>query len=84
VDFGSPQYLAGIEAVVDQVPNSATNHDVTLDGTAWFSWTGDTYDGQVLGHASSPAVMAQKVRITTTSSWSWVAWYEIRPLLVSC
>ena len=80
VDFGSPQSFREITALVEQTPTGATNHQVTLDGrsTPEFSWTGVTGNGELLTHRFAVAQTAQKIRITTTDSPSWVAWREIQ------
>ena len=77
IDFGSPRTIAGISALIDLVPDSFTNHDVTLDGVAAFSWTGNTVNGETLTHTFATPQTVQTVRITTTQSDSWVAWVEI-------
>ena len=79
VDFGAPVRFSRIEAVVNQLPLSGnTSHSVTLDGTAAFDWTGFTNHLDVLSHSFSAIQQAQRIRITTTASPSWVAWFEIR------
>jgi hypothetical protein len=78
IDFGSPQSFSKITALVGQTPSGTTNHQVTLDGTPAFSWTGVTSNGDLLTHKFGTAQTAQKVRITTTASPSWVAWSEIQ------
>ena len=78
IDFGSPQSFWEITALVSQSPSGATNHQVTLDGSAGFSWTGVTSYGDLLKHRFGAKQTAQKVRITTTQSPSWVAWSEIQ------
>ncbi|MGE0043819.1 MAG: LamG-like jellyroll fold domain-containing protein, partial [Vicinamibacterales bacterium] len=77
VDFGSPQTLTGITGLVGQLPAGNTVHQVTLDGQASFTWSGYTTGGQTLTHTFATPQTAQRVRITTTSSPSWVAWPEI-------
>lgn len=77
VDFGAPQRFAIVEATADQTPNGTTSHTLSLDGTDVTSWVGDTQDKQTLVHAFSGFVTAQRVRLTTTASPSWVAWFEI-------
>jgi hypothetical protein len=69
-----------ITALVDQTPSGTTNHQVTLDGrsTPEFSWTGVTSNGDLLTHRFGTLQTAQKVRITTIASPSWVAWREIQ------
>ncbi len=80
LDLGSPRWFSRIEATVDQLPDGTTNHDVTFDGSPAFSWTGYTSAHQTLTYDFPSLQYAQKVRITTTSSPSWVAWWEIRIL----
>ena len=82
VDFGSPQRFSAISAVVDQLPDGITNHDVALDGAPAFSWSGYTENLDVLSHTFATMQTAQTVRITTTVSPSWVAWREIQ--LIGC
>lgn len=79
VDFGSPQSFWKIAALVDQTPSGTTIHHVTMDGKApEFSWTGITSNGDLLSYKFGTLQSAQKVRITTTRSPSWVAWREIQ------
>jgi hypothetical protein len=81
VDFGTPRRFSVIEGVVNQLPLSgATLHEVTLDGTSAFTWSGTTVHEQVLSYRFSGMQTAQRIRITTTASPSWVAWFEIRVL----
>ena len=80
VDFGSPQELSGIHALVSQSPAGNTVHQVSLDGILAFTWSGNTSDYQWLDHAFAAPQTARRVRITTTSSPSWVAWFEIQIL----
>jgi hypothetical protein len=80
VDFGSPQRFSVINAVVNQTPDGATVHEVALDGTPVVTWSGTTVMGQVLSHTFPGMQQAQRIRITTTSSPSWVAWFEIQVL----
>ena len=82
VNFGSPQPFSKITGLVAQTPNGTTNHNVTLDGAPAFNWTGHTVDSQLLTHTFATMQYAQTVRITTTVSSSWVAWWEIQ--LIGC
>jgi hypothetical protein len=77
IDFGSPQSFWKINALVDQNPSGQTNHHVMLDGGTAFSWTGVTSYGDLLSHKFNTLQTAQKVRIVTTQSPSWVAWREV-------
>ena len=83
VDFGSPQVITGMTALTDQSP-SYTNHDVTFDGVAAFSWSGFTSNGQTLTQTFAIPQTVQVVRITTNSGVSWVAWPEISFQRMSC
>lgn len=78
VNFGSPQVISGMTGLIDQVPDGFTNHDVTLDGAAAFSWTGNTTQNQTLSYTFASPQTVQTVRVTTTSSPSWVAWVELQ------
>ena len=77
INFGSPQSFLQISAVVNQNPSGQTNHHVTLDGNTAFSWTGVTSHGDVLSHKFDALQTAQRVRIVTTESPSWVAWQDV-------
>ena len=77
VDFGQPLKFNLMTGLVDQVPAGAANHDITFDGDPAFSWTGSFYQGQLLSESFAAMQTAQTVRITTTSSPSWVAWVDI-------
>ena len=79
VDFGSPQRFSVITARVNQTPTvGTTNHDVALDGQSSFSWSGETHNDDVLSHTFATMQTARRVRITTTASPSWAAWFEIQ------
>ncbi len=77
IDLGSVFQIVGIKAWVNQQPDGNTQHDVALGGVYVFSWVGFTSFGDILNHDYAAAVSAHTVRITTTSSPSWVAWKEI-------
>ena len=72
-----PQSFWKITTLVDQYPSGNTNHQVSLDGTPSFRWTGVTNYGDLLSHKFDTMKTAQRVRVTTTQSPSWVAWREI-------
>ena len=78
IDFGAPQRFAIIAATTDQTPDGSTAHAVTIDGVFSFAWTGYTVDKQVPEHTFGSMIDAQRVRVSTTSSPSWVSWYEIQ------
>lgn len=77
VDFGSPQRFSVITGLVNVTPDTVANHDITFDGVPAFSWTGFTAAFDVLSHTFPTMQAAQRVRITTTVSDSWGAWFEI-------
>jgi hypothetical protein len=77
VNFGSPQAFWKIASVVSQHPSGNTVHQVTLDGVPAFNWTEVTTYGDLLSHKFNTVQTAQRVRITTTQSPSWVAWLDI-------
>ncbi|MBK9241275.1 MAG: discoidin domain-containing protein [Acidobacteria bacterium] len=78
VDFGSPQRFSVMTGLPDQLPAvSFTNHDITSDGAPAFSWTGITTNNQLITQTFGTMQTAQRVRITTTVSDSWVAWWEV-------
>jgi hypothetical protein len=79
VDFGSPQRFSTIHTLVDQFPlTGTTHHDITLDGVLTDSWSGETNHREWLTAMFGDVRSAQVVRITTTDSPSWVAWFEIQ------
>jgi hypothetical protein len=77
VNFGTPLKFNLMTGLVDQVPAGAANHDITFDGSPAFSWTGSFSQGQLIEESFAAMQSVQKVRITTTSSPSWVAWIDI-------
>jgi hypothetical protein len=77
IDFGRPVKFNLMTALVDQVPAGAANHDITFDGKPAFSWTGSFFQGQLLDESFAATQNVKTVRITTTSSPSWVAWVDI-------
>ena len=77
VTFPTPLKFNLMTGLVDQTPAGPTNHNVTFDGVSAFSWTGNTSLGDVLSQSFGAMQNVQRVRITTTASPSWVAWFEI-------
>jgi len=82
IDFGSPQRFSAMTVKTDQWPSGFTRHNISLDGAAGFSWAGQTGDQEHLFHSFDTMQTARRVRITTTDSPSWVAWYEI--MILGC
>ncbi|MCM2315918.1 MAG: discoidin domain-containing protein [Thermoanaerobaculia bacterium] len=82
VDVGQTRYLTKVRLLVSQFPNGATTHEV---------WAGDSEAALrrisvISGPTVSPQWLearidqdARFVRIVTTSSPSWVGWFEIVP-----
>ncbi len=77
IDLGETISLATINAHVLQLPPGVTNHNVYLDGVLSFSWNQRTANRNKLTYEFDTPVNAQIVRIETTMSPSWVAWWEI-------
>jgi hypothetical protein len=77
VTFGKPLKFNEITALVDQSPSGDANHDITFDGEPAFSWTGNFFQGQLLSESFTAMQQVKTMRITTTSSPSWVAWVDI-------
>ena len=81
VDFGTPQRFSAISAIPSRLPlTGASTHEVYLDGVLAFTWSGTNMSAQPLVHDFGAFQQAQKVRITTTASDSWAAWFEIAVL----
>jgi hypothetical protein len=84
IDLGAPASIARIRLFVNQYPAGSTTHEIqTRETTAdpWtlsYTFTGPTTDNQVLEHMPVTAwTNVRYVRVTTTASFSWVAWKEI-------
>ena len=80
IDLGASLPISEIQGLVAQLPNGNTVHNIYLDGTLAFTWAQFTSDFDLLTHAFASPLSAQVVRVTTTSSPSWVGWREIRVL----
>ena len=65
-------------ALVDQTPSGSTAHDISIDGATVFPWSENTSRFDVLSHTFPALQAARTVRITTTTSPSWVTWFEIQ------
>ena len=79
----SPQTFSGMVALVDQTPSGLTAHEISIDGATAFSWSENTSRFDLLSHTFPALQAARTVRITTTTSPSWVTWFEIQ-LTVPC
>ncbi len=89
VNLGKPIAIAQISLIVSQSPSPAfTNHEVwvssssiecnTSTATLAHTFTGETYNNQLLAVRFDKPITAQYVQIKTTTSPSWVAWNEIQ------
>jgi hypothetical protein len=83
VDLGSNVLLNHLLFTVTQSPAGATVHTVYVGSspaptTALTTWSGSTSDAQVLTYDFTvPSTSIRYVRVKTTTSPSWVAWYEL-------
>jgi hypothetical protein len=78
-DFQAPKAITEIRATIDQFPVGNTVHQIYLDNVLSHTWEGETKTGQelVLTAPAGVSVTAQKVRIETVVSPSWVGWKEL-------
>ncbi|MHA6889852.1 discoidin domain-containing protein [Ralstonia pseudosolanacearum] len=82
VDLGAAVPLKKVRMLVSQSPAGQTTHVVTGDTSAaptsvLQTLSGNTSDGQWLEAALDGSVSVRYIRITTTSSPSWVSWHEL-------
>lgn len=77
IDLGSPKSISEIKGILDQFPSSNSIHNVLLDGVQSHTFQGITKKGDVLSWVLPQATFAQKIRIETTETDSWVSWFEI-------
>lgn len=77
IDLGSRKEITEITALVDQDPAGDTVHNVFFDGVLSHTWSGATDKGDQLAWALPESIKAQKIRVETPTTPSWVAWYEI-------
>jgi hypothetical protein len=84
IDLGAPVSIARIRLFVNQYPEGSTTHEIRtreMTGDPWtlsHTFSGPTVDNQVLEHLPVTAwTNVRYVRVTTTVSFSWVAWKEI-------
>ena len=77
VDLGSAYALTKFDFVVNQLPVVGyTTHDLFVDGVLVHTFSGTTFNTQMLEWIPSSPIPGETVRIETTFSPSWVAWYE--------
>ena len=85
LDLGKPFAISKIQLVVGQNPNANTTHVISVGQdpsalTPLTTLSGYTYDGQSLTvpcNLDAKCGGVRYIRITTTSSPSWVSWKEI-------
>lgn len=77
IDLGEPGAITGFRMLVSQSPAGRTVHVVSVDGVDVATLDGGTADREELVIVLGIPVTGQVVRVTTTLSPSWVAWYEI-------
>jgi hypothetical protein len=93
VNLGQLTYLTRVLLTVEQTPAiTITTNEVWLSAssiltdtsgaTLSHTFSGPTYDGQLLSVDFSTPILAQYIQIRTTSSLSWVAWNEIQIMAV--
>ncbi len=76
-DFGESKAITEINAIVDQKPFGDTTHQVFLDDILSHTWQGNTKTDDTLTWIPPAGTRAQKVRVETIASPSWVGWKEI-------
>ncbi|MCK5828688.1 MAG: discoidin domain-containing protein [Methylococcales bacterium] len=77
INLGSRKEISEIKAVVDQSPAGNTIHNVYFDNVLSHTWDQVTEKSSPLTLTLPSPIKAQKIRIETTTSPSWVAWYEV-------
>ena len=87
IDLGSPASVDEIRAYVAQFPDGNTTHEIWVaDSSKVYTMveaiSGNTVNGQILNRVYNPALTSvQWIKIITTTSPSWVAWWEIQVCL---
>jgi hypothetical protein len=81
IDLGQSYPIDLIRGFTAQTPDSDTTHNVYLDGSLAFIWSGFTTDEQWLEQTFLTPISAQFVKIETVESLSWVAWNEIEVIV---
>lgn len=82
IDLGEPKKIASLRLLASQDPAGRTVHVISIDGLEVVTLDGETAGRDLLVVALASPVTGQVVRVTTTISPSWVAWYEIEIDLV--
>ena len=84
IDLGSDINVGSVVADAAAVPTSTFSHTVTGRTSGGSTYTLGSFSGTVVHHqmlripCSSSVPPVRYVRITSTSSASWVAWWDIR------
>jgi hypothetical protein len=84
INLGTPSSIDSIRLHVAQFPQGDTTHEIWVADsskvyTKLETVSGFTTDGEVLDRAYNPSLTSiQWVKVITTASPSWVAWYEIQ------
>ena len=70
--------FGAIEAVVNMAPDGFANHSIFVDDVLIGTWAGNMTKGQVLSfRPAAPLPLKHSVKILTSVSPSFVAWYSI-------
>ncbi len=82
IDLGSEVSVESVHLTVAQFPAGRTVHVLQSAGddrafTGEFTFDGSTSEGDVLVFEPSAPISARFIRVTTTTSPSWVAWREV-------
>ncbi len=86
IDLGADYTVGEIRLLVSQYPGGPTYHGIWAQGTVGTEWglgaaNMSTEDGQVISFANpSGWTQVRYIRVETTASPSWVAWFEIEVL----
>jgi hypothetical protein len=83
VDLGSDLPITEVDGCADITPNGQVTHVVEGRTSAgmWYglgNYSGPSVRNQWLTIPSDPSHPVRYVRVTTTSSPSWIAWFKIR------
>jgi len=83
IDLGSEFALDRLELLVSQYPAGSTTHQVVGYTNQWVTVdlgtsSGFTSDGMLISHKIYNRTPVRYIRVVTTASPSWVAWYEVR------
>lgn len=81
LDLGQTRTISTIQLIANQSPNGITNHIITLKNASGQDVSSRTLNcnttwGQILNAKySSPVQNVRYIRVTTTQSPSWIAWF---------